>query len=217
MATSESTDRLEFISALLIALVTLIGAFVAWRASVANDNAGDASLAGLIATLKVQETLALNNTLLYENYRAYTAYTRYNALGDQIEADLKNTPEAEMELLDRQMREAWDAAESFDFPHEYLKRDGSYDTQRELGEALAEAARQGDLNPQPYFIEADQMQAKSNWLVVVITGLAAALLCFALVESANRSTLKYALISLGVVIMLAGVAATVAIEYFLFT
>lgn len=217
MATSEPTDRLEFISALLIALVTLIGAFVAWRASVANDNAGDASLAGLIATLKVQETLALNHTLLYENYRAYTAYTRYNALGDQIEADLENASEAEMELLDRQMREAWDAAESFDFPHEYLKRDGSYDTQRELGETLAEAARQGDLNPQPHFTEADQMQTKSNWLVVVITGLAAALLCFALVESANRSTFKYALITLGVIIMLAGVAATVAIEYSLFT
>jgi len=60
------------------------------------------------------------------------------------------------------------------------------------------------------------MQAKSNWLVVVISGLAAALLCFALVESVNRSTLKYGLISLGVIIMLAGVAATVAIEYFLF-
>ena len=83
------------------------------------------------------------------------------------------------------MREAWDAAESFYFPHEYLKRDGTYDTQRELGEALAEAARETDLNPQPHFTEADQMQAKSNWLVVVLTGLAAALLCFALVESAK--------------------------------
>ena len=88
METAESTERLEFINALLIALVTLIGAFVAWRASVAGDNAGDASLAGLIATLNVQETQALNQTLLYENYRAYTAYTRYNALGDEIEADL---------------------------------------------------------------------------------------------------------------------------------
>jgi hypothetical protein len=217
METSDSADRLEFINALLIALVTLIGAFVAWRVSVAGDNAGDASLAGLIATLNVQETHALNNTLLYENYRAYTAYTRYNTLGYEIEADLADvSDETEAEVLDRQMREAWDAAESFYFPREYLKRDGSYDTQRELGEALAEAARQRDLNPQPHFAESDQMQAKSNWLVVVITGLAVALLCFTLVESVNRSTLKYALISLGVIMMLAGVAATIAIEYFLF-
>lgn len=84
METSEPNDRLEIINALLIALVTLIGAFVAWRASVASDNAGDASLDGLFATRNAQETLALNNTQLYENYRAYLAYTRYNELGTNL-------------------------------------------------------------------------------------------------------------------------------------
>jgi hypothetical protein len=212
----EPTHRLNFINALLIALVTLIGAYVAWRASVAGDNAGDASLDGLNATRNYEETVALNYTQLYENYRAYTAYTRYNELGNQIESDLANTSADEIEALDRQMREAWDAAESFYFPHEYLKRDGAYDTARELGEALAEAARQRDLNPQPHFEEADKMQTKSNWLIVVITVLAVALLCFTLVESVNRPALKYALVSLGVIIMLGSVAAFIAIDYFLF-
>lgn len=216
MEPSEQTDRLTLINALLIALVTLLGAYVAWRASVAADNAGDASLAGLMATLNVQETLALNNTQHYENYRAYTAYTRYNALGDEIEADLAKAPLDEAETLDRQMREAWDAAESFYFPREYLKRDGTYDTQRELGEALAETARQKDLNPQPHFSEADQSQTKSNWLIGVITGLAIALLCFTLVESVNRTAFKYALITVGVLITAGGVAATLAIEYIWF-
>ncbi len=216
METSEPNDRLEIINALLIALVTLIGAFVAWRASVASDNAGDASLDGLFATRNAQETLALNNTQLYENYRAYLAYTRYNELGDQLEADLASVPAAEAEVLDRQMRDAWDAAESFYFPREYLKRDGSYDSQRELGEALAEAARQQDLNPQPHYEEADKMQAKSNWLIVVITVLTVALLCFTLVESVTRPALKYALITLGVIITIGGVAATIAIEYFIY-
>lgn len=216
MESTEQNDRLTLINALLIALVTLLGAYVAWRASVAADNAGDASLAGLMATLNVQETLALNNTQHYENYRAYTAYTRYNALGDEIEADLAKAPLDEAETLDRQMREAWDAAESFYFPREYLKRDGTYDTQRELGEALAETARQKDLNPQPHFSEADQSQTKSNWLIGVITGLAIALLCFTLVESVNRTAFKYALITVGVLITAGGVAATLAIEYIWF-
>lgn len=216
MESTEQSDRLTLINALLIALVTLLGAYVAWRASVAADNAGDASLAGLMATLNVQETLALNNTQHYENYRAYTAYTRYNALGDEIEADLAKAPLDEAETLDRQMREAWDAAESFYFPREYLKRDGTYDTQRELGEALAETARQKDLNPQPHFSEADQSQTKSNWLIGVITGLAIALLCFTLVESVNRTAFKYALITVGVLITAGGVAATLAIEYIWF-
>lgn len=215
METSEPTDRLGLVNALLIALVTLIGAFVAWRASVASDNAGDAALAGLTATLHAQETEALNNTLLYEDYRAYTAYTRYNTLGDEIEADLpKVTDATETEVLDRQMREAWDAAESFYFPREYLRRDGSYDTQRQLGEAMAEAARQQDLNPESHFAEADQMQAKSNWLIGIITILALALLCFTIVESVNRRTVQYGLVAAGVIVMLVGVGLTVAIEYF---
>lgn len=213
MESSEQTDRLTLINALLIALVTLLGAFVAWRASVAADNAGDASLAGLMATLNVQETLALNNTQHYENYRAYTAYTRYNALGDEIELDLAKASPDEAEILDRQMREAWDAAQSFYFPREYLKRDGTYDTQRELGEALAETARQRDLNPQPHFTESDQSQTKSNWLIGVITGLAVALLCFTLVESVSSAALKYVLLAAGVLITVGGMAATFAIEY----
>lgn len=213
MEPSEQTDRLTLINALLIALVTLLGAYVAWRASVAADNAGDASLAGLMATLNVQETLALNNTQHYENYRAYTAYTRYNALGDEIELDLAKASPDEAEILDRQMREAWDVAQSFYFPREYLKRDGAYDTQRELGEALAETARQRDLNPQPHFAESDQSQTKSNWLIGVITGLAVALLCFTLVESVNKAALKYVLIAAGLLITVGGMAATFAIEY----
>lgn len=215
MESSEATDRFGIINALLIALVTLIGAFVAWRASVANDNAGDAALAGLIATLNVQETEALNNTLLYEDYRAYTAYTRYNAMGDEIEVDLGETAdETEAENLDRQMREAWDAAESFYFPREYLKSDGTYDTQRQLGEAMSEAARERDLNPTPYFNEADMMQVKSNSLIGVITVLALSLLSFTLVESVDRLTIKYALAAVGVIIMIAGVWLTVSIDYF---
>ncbi|MBI1877166.1 MAG: hypothetical protein HYR94_02850 [Chloroflexi bacterium] len=140
-----------------------------------------------------------------------------NTLGDEIETDLtKVSDQAEAETLDRQMREAWDAAMSFYFPREYLKRDGSYDTQRQLGEAMSEAARQNDLNPTPHFTEADQMQVKSNWLVVIITGLAVALLCFTLVESAHSIALKYILITVGIIIMLTGIGATIAVEYNLF-
>ncbi|MBE7467798.1 MAG: hypothetical protein DPW09_16095 [Anaerolineae bacterium] len=215
MESSETTDRFGIINAFLIALVTLIGAYVAWRASVASDNAGDAALAGLTATLNAQETEALNNTLLYEDYRAYTAYTRYNAVGDEIEEDLAEvTDETEAEILDRQMREAWDAAESFYFPREYLKRDGSYDTQRHLGEAMSEAARERDLNPTPHFSEADTMQVKSNNLIGVITILAVSLLFFTIVEGVDRPVIKYALVTLGVLIMIAGIWLTVSIEYF---
>lgn len=42
MEAPEPTDHLGLVNALLIALVTLIGAFVVRRVSAASDNAGDA-------------------------------------------------------------------------------------------------------------------------------------------------------------------------------
>lgn len=213
----ENNDRFTTINALLIALVTVLGAIVAWRSAVASNEAGDAGLAGLTATRNVQETLAINNTKLYESYRAYTAYTRYNALGNEMEQELEEvTDEETAATLDRQMREAWDVAEAFYFPREYLRRDQTYDTQRALGEAWAEAARQTDLNPEPHFAEADRMQAKSNNLVAVVTALAVALVFFTLAETFTGRALQYSMAALGVIVMIGGTIAFIGLEFSLF-
>lgn len=71
----------------------------------------------MTATLHAQETEALNNTILYEDYRSYTAYTRYTLSVMKSKQVLPQiTDETEVEVLDRQMREAWDAAESLRWP-----------------------------------------------------------------------------------------------------
>ena len=56
----EQNERLGNIIAVLIALATLIGAVVAWRASVAADGAGDADFAGQRATVNLEQTRALS-------------------------------------------------------------------------------------------------------------------------------------------------------------
>lgn len=206
----------NLVNALLIALVTLMGAFVAWRASVAADGAGDASLDGLMAERNVQETRALHKITHYQNYRAYTSYLRYNLIGDQIEADMEQTPDLSEEsaaLLERQKQEAWNTAEVAVFPRNFLKRNGAYDTERELGEAWADASREIDLDPQTHFQEADQQQTKSNRLLGILTVLAVALIFFTLAEEFERRSLKYTMAALGLVLALGGVAATVAVEY----
>ncbi len=209
--------RFQTINALLLALVTVLGAFVAWRASVAADASGDAGLDGLIATLNAEETRALNTITLHENYRAYTGYTRYNELGYQLEAELEKTQnDAEAEQLEQEMRNAWDTAEAFYFPRRYLNRDGTYNADRELGEAWAEAAREKDLSPEPHFQEANRMQAKSNWLVVVVTVLAMSLLAHTLAETLESPRLKISLLVLGVVLMLAGLSSLLALEYVIY-
>lgn len=212
-ATEEGPDRLQYVNALLIALITLFGAYVAWRASVAGDNAGDASLAGIMATLNSQEVQAVNHLNLYENYGAYTQYTRYNEQGYMILADLPQAEEDDLEALEKEMTEAWDSAELYYFPREYLKLDGAYDTQRELGEAFAEAARKIDVNPEPSFKESDTFMTKSNQLVAILTALAVALVLFTMVETVENRVVQYVFLGLGLFMALGGVAATAYIEY----
>ena len=84
---AERSQRLETVVAILIAVVTMIGAVVAWRSSVADDGAGDADFAGLRASVRAEETRALNSVDAYENYGAYMNYRRYNEMGNLIEAD----------------------------------------------------------------------------------------------------------------------------------
>src|SRR5689334_3777454 len=104
-AAEEKQGSFETIVAILIALVTVAGAIVAWRASVAADGAGDADFAGLQASLNAEETRALNYVDAYEHYGAYTAYRRYLNLGNAIATDIETNPdltEEEAYLLDRQ-------------------------------------------------------------------------------------------------------------------
>src|SRR3990172_11114606 len=104
-------SRLETIAGILIAVVTVVGAVVAWRASVASDGAGDADFAGLRASVNAEEARAINFVNAYEHYGAYTSYLRYTKLGDAIADDLEDSAgltEEEAYFLDRQRAESYD-------------------------------------------------------------------------------------------------------------
>jgi len=214
---AEKDDPLETFTAILIALVTVVGAIVAWRASVSADGAGDADFAGLKATLNVEETRALNAVNGYENYGAFLTYSRYSRLGDMLEADLPQAAdEAEAARLESDRADAHDLATANEslFPTKFRNRDGTYDLQRQLGEMWADAARQKDLNPDPQFEEADKLRAKTNWFLADIALLALGLVFYTLVE-AVPDKLKYVLVGLGTVVLIAGTAAAFYIEYWL--
>jgi hypothetical protein len=214
MDTAEKSDRFKTIAAVLLAIVTAMGALVAWRAAVAADIASNTDFSGLAATLNAEETRALNSVTAYEHYRAYTAYLRYNELGNVIAQDMPDASEFETPALDRQMSEAWDLATEIQgsfFPNRYLKPDGSYDTQRELDEAWADAAQQKDLNPDPHFARADRMRAKSTTLIVLLIALAVALWCYTLAETLDHK-LRYVLAAGGTLILAGSVIALIVVE-----
>ena len=208
-----SNNHMETVVALLIAVITVIGAVVAWRASVADDGAGDADFAGLRASLNAEETRALNAVNAFEHYGAYTTYWRYNALGDALADDVEVAEAEAAEALDRQRAEAYDLADANQdlFPNRFLNRDGTYSVARETGEAWADAAREKDLYPEPQYAEADQLRAKSTQLLGTITLLGLALVVLTLVETVD-GRLKMIFIAAGTLLAAAGSVAAVMLE-----
>lgn len=211
---AEQSERLETLIAILIALTTLIGAVVAWRASVAADGAGDADFAGQRATVNLEETRALSAVNAYENYGAYAAYRRNNDLGDLIAEDEAKVEEEEASLLDIERANAHDLsiANQGLFPNKFLNRNGSYALQREIGEYFADAAKEKDLQPDASYAEADKLRNKTNQLLLAVTVLAVGLVFYSLIEATAKS-LRYPLVGLGSLCLVAGTVFALMIEF----
>jgi hypothetical protein len=210
VTSDESTkpDRFQTAMAIMIAVVTLLGAALASRTALVGVEAGDEDFYGLAASLNAEETKAVNTTTMYGNYRAYTAYTRYNELGNLISDDLADvTDETEVDALTHQMNVAWSlaVAVNYFFPTRYLNRDGRYDVDRELGEEWAEAAFKKDLYPDPHFAAADGLRSKVGRLLIIIIILTAAVWFFTLAQSL-RHAIRYVCMLGGLGLTLLGVA-----------
>jgi len=214
MAQTNEHNHLEIIVAILIATVTVIGAVVVWRASVAADASGDADYAGHRASVNVEETRALDTINTYENYGAYTNYVRYSTLSDLIAEDLDQATADEALRLEHQLTEADNLAVINQnlFPNRFLNRDGTYNIQRQLGELWAKAAKEKDLNPEPQFAEADRLRDKSNWFLVAVTILAISLVFYTLVESVSGRG-QIVLVTLGCALALVGTIGALFIEF----
>lgn len=204
----EKTSPLETIVAILIAIATVVGAVIAWRASVVADAAGDADFAGMRASVNAAETHALNFVNAYEHYGAYTNYSRYNELGNEISVELENVEalsEEQAWALQRQQSEAYDLAKASQtlFPNRFMNRDGTYSVTREMGEGWADASREKDLNPDPQYAEADALRAKTNKILLALGVLSLSLVFFAVVEAVGERA-KWLMVALGILFMLGG-------------
>lgn len=207
----------------LMALVAILSALMAWRASVASSMAAVANALGLSAALNAETTRSLESARLYRHYAAYTDLVRYQELGRLLDLALLEgsgwltdspTETVSPDLAVRR-DEALDTAASRQFfllPR-YLRPDG-YDGQREFGEAWAEAARRQDLNPEPHFVQAESWRAKTGWLVGALAVESAALFCFTLANALQQRA-RYAVALAGLLPLLAGLALAVRAEWFL--
>ena len=210
----EQNNRLATLVAILIALAMVIGAVVAWRASVAADGAGDADFAGLRATVNLEETRALASVTAYENYSAFMNYRRYEDLGNLLVEAQNQLDEDEAAALEPERVSAHDLALANQqlFPNKFLNRDGSYALRREMGEIFADAAKEKELQPDGQYAEADALRDKTNQLLIAVTILAVALVFYTLVETVGKR-LQYGFVAIGLLCTLAGSVMALMIEF----
>ena len=210
-----ASERFRTLLGVMIAIVTVIGAFVAWRSALAATEAGNADDAGIIAALNTQETNTLSDIVSSQHRTSYLEYWQHKQQIERLAEDgsLENIPEGDPGGVVRQVTEAADlaTASKLFFPSRYLNPDGTYNATKERAETLAEEAQRRDMNAQQHFDEANQWRDKSLALVVSLVVLGIALWLFALAETIEHR-IKYVLALGGLGFLLLGAGAALAIE-----
>jgi tetratricopeptide (TPR) repeat protein len=206
------SEQFKIFVAVMLALVTFLGAVVAWRSALAGTEAGNFDDAGIIAALNAEEANTIASINSSQNRSAHTEYLRNRLLADELlppDGDESNLPAEDL----REMTEALDLANANKefFPTQYMDEDETYNDARDRGEALAQAAEQRDLNPDRQFAQANVMRARSVGLVAALVVLGIALFLFAIAEAVTH-TVKYAMAGGGLGFMLLGSGAALAIE-----
>lgn len=195
-------------TAIMIALVTIVSAMVAWRAAAASSEASQSDFSGLAAAINSEEAHVLNTISAYEHYQAFLTYTRYNELGYKLSDEITAAPDpndSALTPLEQLKSDSWGIAYGLQvifFPSRYLRPDGTYDLQREMDELSADSERQRDVKPSLHFDRADAQRLKSNLLISLLIFLGLALWMFTCAQIIERG-IKYGFAVAGVLLLAA--------------
>lgn len=205
MADQEEKDPIEHWTAILIAIVTVIAAVVAWRASVAADAAGDEDYDGVKAVINIQEVKSLSTVEAYQHAQAYANYRRYAETSADLEEAMKTAPANRKKELGEQKSEADALVDSKlkMFPNKFMDRKDRYHADSEIGELVANQAKIRDLDPVPHFENAEVQRTKAENLLLGVVFMTLGLVCLTLVETLEGGGRKGMLV-LGILLSLGG-------------
>ncbi|MCA1552913.1 MAG: hypothetical protein LC737_00895 [Chloroflexi bacterium] len=200
-----NSNRFSNMVAVLIALVTVVGAIVAWRVSVALSDAGSADTAGLLAVVDNEDATTHATVYALGHQTAYAAFLRddrlaraLRSLGDQYTTFANSLDQAATRALDY-------------VPRAYLDRDENYNVQRDVGEDVAESTLNKDVNSRAKFDAADASRGKAQWLLLTLIGLGTALL-FLTSADAVQNALRYLLLLGGLALFAASALGALVVE-----
>jgi hypothetical protein len=224
LACSEENDgfstRFKTIVALLIALVSIAGAVLAYRITIAAGLAADADVAGVVSSVNLHQARVASEAELYRDLRAYLQVRIHDQLSHDLIASRDLYPD-EDPTRERLWDEGWTethVAEAYldqlNLLPEYLRPDSSFDQTAALDIKVAERALTADFNREGHFAEADRLRAKIELLMGVALVLTVSLMFYALAEVIIRP-IKYLFVALGTGIFFLAFLAALAIELML--
>jgi hypothetical protein len=218
----DKSDRFKTFIAVLIAVITVVGAILAWRISVANGAAGSADSEGLAAVLQSVNTDVNISMLLSMNLGLFADYRQHIKKAELLEQDAASTTDAARQAAEREeaLRERNVAATARGFVDaDYLRVDPAtggetFDGDRYWTVLKAEAAAQQNLDYNTSFAQANRKRDQARGLVGVTIAFSAALfLCTA--SLATRRRIRFFFAGAAVLIFLTAATAAVFLEILL--
>ncbi len=217
-AAKEPEDRFKLLVTILIAVVSIAGAVLAWRVSTAASAAADADVDGIVSTVNRNQALVASESDMYRNMGAYLQVRIHNLISLSLANEWKLLPRG-APREDQLWSESWTeihVAEQYlgqvSIRPEYLKQDGSYDGQASQNLDMAERALQADLDlTGRHFTTADKMRLKVEWLMEMAFVLTTALFFYTL-ATVIKSRSRYLFMALGSAVFGLVIVAAVAIE-----
>jgi len=210
--TGEGSDRFQTIVAILIAIVSVVSAGVAWRASMAGSSGSSVDREGLDTTMRYEAAYALTVSALHQEARYAAQYTRYQARVDALESQDGPAARSEAEGV-REIVEVLALFTPLATDSDYHTSDGRLDLDRRLDDLRAADADLRDLDPQQEFDTADQFYTETLALVSIVVLFALSLFFLTLAEI-TRHKLRLGLAAVGVVIFIVGLGGVLVTELY---
>lgn len=192
--------RLEVFIAVMIALASATTAFVTWRASAVNSEAGDVIRQGLIDAVKKQASANENWRRTYEQARYAQTYAITLAQVEAYEASGDAAGKAQAENMRQYLLPSLQLlSEPLGTDEKYLKEDGTYDLEMRFADLQSESPEMAALDPEATFKLSDSYGSEQRWLTVNIVLLAISLFWLALAElNSGRSRMTMLIIGAGI-------------------
>ena len=213
----EASDRFKIWVAFLIAFVSIAGAALAYRITIASGNAADADVSGIVSSVNIHQARVASEADLYRDLEVYLQVRIHDQLGSSLidERDRYSDQDPAREQL---WDEGWTethVAESYldqlDLRPEVLNPDGSLDKQAYLDIQGAEWALAVDTNREGHFGEADRLRSKVQLLLGVALVLSMTLFFYTLAEVIDHGV-KWLFLVLGTGLFAIAIIAAIMVE-----